>query len=582
MKSAQSLRTLILSTLVWVPITSHASTWIEQSNAYTQTQIALDSKYHPEMGSFVGMSQYDSQCADISRPEQDKYLAELKQQQDKLEQALRKEKLEPVRQDLSILLNDISLTFANDRLENQYLLPWNDIPRSIFEGLSSLLDDQMPAARQQAALARLQCYAGTAGTTPLTEQAKTLFENALSNSALIGPPKDTVLQALERTPTLMTGLRELFKSKAMPEADAALELLEQQLTDYTLWANRVVMPKARTDRRLPAELYALNLKRMGIDIPPELLIQRAKAAFMETRANMQALAPQVAKAKKIKATDYREVLQALKRDTISNKKIEAHYRKINKSLEAVIVKQGIVDLPKRDMVMRLGSAAESAASPAPHMLPPPFIDNTGEQGQFVLTTGNPALEGDAAYNDFNFDAVAYTLSAHEGRPGHELQFSAMLEQGVSLARVYYAFNSVNVEGWALYAEAEVLPYHPLAGQLIGLQHRLLRNARAMLDPMLNLGLVTSEQAYYVLLHEVGLSKAMAKQEVDRYTLRMPGQAGSYFYGYSRLLEIRAGAELALGEKFDRLAFNNFVLRQGLIPPTLMAKAVQESFIPSYQ
>ena len=79
---------------------------------------------------------------------------------------------------------------------------------------------------------------------------------------------------------------------------------------------------------------------------------------------------------------------------------------------------------------------------------------------------------------------------------------------------------------------------------------------------------------------MGLSKAMARQELDRYTFNAPGQAGSYFYGYSRLLELRAETELALGDKFDRLAFNNFVIDQGMLPPDLLAKAVRETFIPA--
>ena len=33
--------------------------------------------------------------------------------------------------------------------------------------------------------------------------------------------------------------------------------------------------------------------------------------------------------------------------------------------------------------------------------------------------------------------------------------------------------------------------------------------------------------------------ANVRQELDRYTFRSPGQATSYFYGYSRILELRA-------------------------------------------
>ena len=158
----------------------------------------------------------------------------------------------------------------------------------------------------------------------------------------------------------------------------------------------------------------------------------------------------------------------------------------------------------------------------------------------------------------------------------------MIERGVSLARTMFAFNSVNVEGWALYAEAEMVPYEPLDGQLIALQFRLMRAARAMLDPMINLGQIDREAAGRILRDKVGLSEAMTKQELDRYTFNSPGQAGAYFYGYARILELRMETEIALGDKFDRLAFNNFLLDQGLLPPDLLAKAVREQFIPALQ
>jgi uncharacterized protein (DUF885 family) len=156
----------------------------------------------------------------------------------------------------------------------------------------------------------------------------------------------------------------------------------------------------------------------------------------------------------------------------------------------------------------------------------------------------------------------------------------MVETGVSQARALYAFNSVNVEGWALYAEAEMLPYEPIEGQLIALQHRLLRQSRAMLDPMLNLGLTDTATAERILRDEAGFSPAMVKQEVDRYTFRSPGQAGSYFYGYSQLADLRIATELALGAKFDRMAFNDFIVNQGLLPINLLGEAVRHDFIPA--
>ena len=107
------------------------------------------------------------------------------------------------------------------------------------------------------------------------------------------------------------------------------------------------------------------------------------------------------------------------------------------------------------------------------------------------------------YDDFTFDAVSWTLTAHEARPGHELQFDSMAEHGVSLARALFAFNSTNVEGWGLYAEYIMKPYEPLEGQLMSLDLRLLRAARAFLDPELQSGKVTPEQAYKVLENRCG-------------------------------------------------------------------------------
>jgi uncharacterized protein (DUF885 family) len=241
-----------------------------------------------------------------------------------------------------------------------------------------------------------------------------------------------------------------------------------------------------------------------------------------------------------------------------------------------------VTLPTRKAVIRLGTEAESAAQPAPHIDPPRLIGNTGEAAEFVLPTANPNARAGAVMDDFNYDAIAWTLTAHEARPGHELQFAAMMERGVSTARVVYAFNSANVEGWALYAEAVMKQYLPIEGQIGALQMRMMREVRAFLDPMLNLGLIQPDAAQRFLMEEVLLSEPMAKQEVDRYTFNAPGQAGSYFYGYSKLNELRTRVELALPGRFDEQRYHDFIIGQGLLPFDLLQRAVMEQFVPSQQ
>jgi len=50
--------------------------------------------------------------------------------------------------------------------------------------------------------------------------------------------------------------------------------------------------------------------------------------------------------------------------------------------------------------------------------------------------------------------------------------------------------------------------------------------------------------------------------------------------YQRILQLRAETELALGDRFDRLAFNDFLLDQGLLTPDQLAIAVREELVPA--
>ncbi|UHQ23175.1 DUF885 domain-containing protein [Lysobacter sp. 5GHs7-4] len=565
--------------------TKPAPAWVTQSNEYAQILLKAQGEFAPEQMSFFGVPGFDERVADLKPDNSARFRATIGKAREELRGKLMLERNADVRQDLEIMIAAADQSIAGSELNERLTLPWNDAPQMVFQGMQGLLSDQTPPERRARALARLKNYVGQGtDTTPITVLARQRYEERAGDAAKLRPTKLEVEQALGNVETYAAGIRKLFEKYKIAGAEPALAAMEQQFKDYAAWARSTVLPQARTDNRLPPELYAFGLKQYGIDVDPQLLIRRAQVEFMETRAAMRQLAPLVAQAKGltgIDGHDYVAVIGGLKKNAIPNDQLEARYRTVIDAIDPIIRKEKIVDVPQRPMVMRLGSEAESAAQPAPHFLPAPLIGNTGQQGQFVLPIAVPNPDGSTLhYDDFNFDSVAWTLSAHEGRPGHELQFTAMVERGISLARTMFAFNSVNVEGWALYAEAEMVPYEPLDGQLIALQFRLMRAARAMLDPMLNLGLTDRDSAGKVLREQVGLSPAMTKQELDRYTFNAPGQAGSYFYGYSRILELRMETELALGDKFDRLAFNNFLLDQGLLPPDQLAKAVRENFVPA--
>ncbi len=206
----------------------------------------------------------------------------------------------------------------------------------------------------------------------MTEQAKARFMEKLGQPGLLGPVKAKVEKSLTNVPTYIKGIRELFAEMKIAGAEPALAAMEKQLTDYAAWERAKVLPVAREDFRLPPEMYAYRLKRVGIDIDPQLLIQRAQVEFMETRAAMQALAPVVAKAKGFDATDYRDVIRALKKDVIPNDQLEARYKEVN-------VAAGSGDPPRGR-----GRCAEPADDHAPGL------------GRRVRRAAGPAHAGAAA------------------------------------------------------------------------------------------------------------------------------------------------------------------------------------------
>ena len=583
------LTVVAVPALLLVAAGSHAAAtspaWVERSNNNSALLLQLTAKYDPESASQVGVDGFDEQISDLSRDSQ--YERKRADYARVIAEYKRRESAESdpkVKQDLEILIDAAKDTARTDELTHKYFFPFTDVAALVFKVVQQTLDARIPAARQQSVVARLDKYAGiTTGYRPFTEVAKERTMQRLKvEPKLVGPFRGQVDQASEDFPTLMAGIKDLLAKSEVVGWRPAVAALERQLTDYNAWIREEVRPRARTDHRVPPEFYADDLRHYGVDVTPAELISKSLTAFAEIRNQMTVIAALVAKDRGFADTDYHAVIRALKRQVIPPERLLALYKDRLGQIESAIRVNRIVSLPDRAASIRIATPAENAQTPAPHMSTPRLIGNTGEYGEFVLSTGmGPNASGKASvFDDFSHEAAAWSLTAHEARPGHELQFAKMIEIGVSTARALFADNSVNVEGWALYAEAEMQPYEPLEGQLIALQMRAHRAARAFLDPMVNLGQLTPEDAKSFLMEEVCLSEALATQEMQRYVFRLPGQAPSYFYGYQRLMELRQTAQLALRNRFNRLAFNDFILAQGLLPPRLLRKAVMEEFIPS--
>ena len=407
--------------------------------------------------------------------------------------------------------------------------------------------------------------------------ARTRLTERMEVPGLIKPFRGEVEQDLERAPVMIEGLQGVFGATELEGYEEDLALLSEQLTEFNAWVADTILPNTRSESALPRELYELQLKNWGVDDTPEDLIKTGQVGFMNIRNEMMALAPLVAAEKGFDTTDYREVIRLLKEDQVHGDQLLPRYQQVMKELDVIIEREGLVSLPEEPARVRMATPAETAQQPSAHLDIPRLVGNTGEFPEFIVPDIPRNGDGSWPVSDYAFPAMMWTLSAHEARPGHEMQFTTMIRGGVSTARALFAFNSANVEGWALYAEAITKPYMPLEGQLLSLQHRLLRAARIWLDPMLNLGLISAEEAKRVLMEEVVEDEHNAQTEIDRYTFRMPGQATAYYYGYEHLQSLRAQTELRLKDRFNQKDFHDFLLAQGLLPPEVLRSAVNQNY-----
>ncbi len=578
-----NVTTFLIILLFLITNLSHSQSnidWINISDANTQLLLDVMKKFNPEAAAGYGVEGIDEQIADIAPGYIERRNEAYKDALRELQTRLQKAEIPEVKQDLQILITAAKNAIESSELDRKYFLPYFSPAQNAFFSISALLDDQVSADRRHSALVRLKKYTGLEeGNKPFTELAMQNIAESLDNSILLGPAKREFDRDIGNTVRYLEGIKELFKKYNISGYESALEKFTEQTTEYDNFLRDNVQDRIREEFILPEEVYRNNLKNYGVDMPLEELTSRAKVMFKLLQNELIGMAKLIAEDRGFETDNYKDVIKLLKKEQIVGEEILPLYYKRIEQLEEIISREKVITLPERKMRIRLASEAESARVPAPSMRPPRLIGNKGEMGEFVLPLKFPGEN--LAMDDFTHESATWMMAVHEGRPGHELQFASLVENGVSLARVIYARNSVNIEGWGLYAETIMKPYFPLNGQFGAIQSLMVRSARAFLDPGLQSGEITIEEARRILTEEAGLSDGMTQQELDRYTFRAPGQATTYLCGYLRMMELRIDTELKLGDKFNQLEFHDFILAQGILTPSLLSEAINSKFITQY-
>jgi hypothetical protein len=216
------------------PAPSPRPAWIVKSDANADVLLKVFARFAPEGAGQIGVSGLDEQVRDLQPRLDERSEAANKEALAELERRRAAETDALVRQDLDILIQSAKNQLEGDALSRKYELTYFDVPLTIFRGLRSLLDDQIPAERRAAALVRLKTYAGDVpGTTPLTVLAEQRMRDRLGDASLLGPPRAEVEKNLGNTAFYLDGIEKLFQKYRVAGYEAPLAKLKTQVAPTT-------------------------------------------------------------------------------------------------------------------------------------------------------------------------------------------------------------------------------------------------------------------------------------------------------------------------------------------------------------
>jgi uncharacterized protein (DUF885 family) len=212
--------------------------------------------------------------------------------------------------------------------------------------------------------------------------------------------------------------------------------------------------------------------------------------------------------------------------------------------------------------------ARFTIAPVPADIAPYYTSGRGGPDVYLVNTYD--LPSRPLYN-------LPALTLHESYPGHALQLELAAEDRTQPAFRRNSYISAYGEGWGLYSEYlgnEMGIYQTPYQEFGFLTYQMWRACRLVVDTGIHHLGWTRSQAIDYLTVNTALSDREIANEVDRY-ISWPGQALSYELGYLKILELRAKAEKALGDKFDIRHFNDTVLSTGSVPLPLLAQRIDQ-------
>ncbi|MBI4410030.1 MAG: DUF885 domain-containing protein [Gemmatimonadetes bacterium] len=306
----------------------------------------------------------------------------------------------------------------------------------------------------------------------------------------------------------------------------------------------------------------------------EGLIALGRELHERTRRQLDSLAAVIAP-----GTGWRALAERLKENHPAAAEVRAAYEKESRRAKALIIRDDLFRIPPCEELMFIDTPPQLRATYAYGGYSSASAEDSVHTGRFFVTPVEPDMTLEQAQSKLrghNYGWIT-VVALHEGYPGHHLQRVKSFENARGLR--HRMSNTYLTEGWALYAEDFMRRagfYETVDARLTQLRMRLWRTARVIIDPAIHTGRMSYEEAVRLLVDDVGLERADAEAEVNRYTT-WPTQAPSYIVGWVEIERMKEQVQGARGAAFDEREFHERLLTAGSLPLALLRRELAQHY-----
>ncbi len=386
------------------------------------------------------------------------------------------------------------------------------------------------------------------------------------------------------------GLTDIVDTMIVPAAGAlpledqaalktAADLLRGAIKMHRQWLDKVLVPGARGDFRLGAELFDRKLAfTLDSDLSRSEIRIRAEAALKHTHTRMHELAKQVLASRHVggaAALDGQAAIRAALDMAAAERPIPDRLVETSRNAVAMATKfvrqKNLITLPDAPVEIIVMPKFQQGFSVA-------YCDSPGPLDKALQTfyavspipKGWTKAKADSFLREYNNRAIA-DIAVHEAMPGHYVQLWHANTCPSMIRSVLWSGSFV--EGWAAYAEnmmAEAGFYHgdPLY-RLTQLKVYLRTVTNAILDQAIHCEGMSEKDAMALMTKAAFQEESEAAGKWTRARLSST-QLSTYFVGRAEHDAIRARAEREDG--FHLKAYHDRVLSFGS-PPARFAEAL---------